>query len=269
VVRHTQMRSVTVVTHASSATTWTSSGVDMDLVLVNNVLVSLQGHSLCEILLTLLSNPHYDQNPHKHLFIREWPLFLTSVASTHPALQTPTHEFARTLVTGQLTSEVARLAERESGWHISAKQARADHLESFDINSMSCRMQEQAPLLSGLLGSLLDSDPGRTLRQQQFADQSAQADLPPSASHGGVDWSEEDEYWWAADLEMQGADNDTESTPHDMELESEDISIDIHAKAERARKRRRRAMERRVALLKIVSNLCLDFLVLVNAHSHM
>ncbi|KAI0688587.1 hypothetical protein BC835DRAFT_1284353 [Cytidiella melzeri] len=139
-----------------------------------------------------------------------------------PPLRVSTTEFARGLVTRELTSEVSRLAEKESGWHVSAINPRAEQFDDFAIDGMSRRMQEQAPVLSTLLGALLDSDRPRIQRQRQFSEEQVRSAVNSNAAKEDVTWDEEDEYWWDADLD-----------------------------AERLRKRCRRAAERRDAVLQI------------------
>ncbi|KAI0683241.1 hypothetical protein BC835DRAFT_1238166, partial [Cytidiella melzeri] len=113
------------------------------------------------------------------------------------------------------------LAEKESGWHISAVNARAEQFGTFTIDGMARRMQEQAPVLSTLLGALLNSNPTRTQRQRQFSEEQVRSAVDPSAVEMDVTWGKEDEYWYA------------------------------EQKAAQLKKRHRRAVERRDALLLI------------------
>ncbi|KAI0734351.1 hypothetical protein BC629DRAFT_1263891, partial [Irpex lacteus] len=130
------------------------------------------------------------------------------------------------------------LTEKESGWQVSARCAQADQLESFSINTMSRRMQQQAPVLSTLVGTLLDSDPSRSNRQERFSEQ---ADEGPTANPTtGVDWDDEDQYWWDADLDMSSTAEDDATEEGDLDaggVEDESEHTRKGRKAERSRKR--------------------------------
>ncbi|KAI0691137.1 hypothetical protein BC835DRAFT_1417357 [Cytidiella melzeri] len=225
----------------------------MDLHLVDSVVSSLRRHSICQLLITLLTNSRYEAHPQRHLFINEWPALLTTLAAHEdPLVRVATQEFARALVTKELTAEVSRLAEKESGWHISAVNARAEQFGTFTIDGMARRMQEQAPVLSTLLGALLNSDPTRTQRQRQFSEEQVRSAVDPSAVEMDVTWGEEDEYWCDADLDMLGPDVDDEAPPRGAENAAEgEIRSDAERKAAQLKKRHHRAVERRDALLVI------------------
>ncbi|KAI0085494.1 hypothetical protein BDY19DRAFT_996633 [Irpex rosettiformis] len=225
----------------------------MDSSTVDSVLASLHQYSLSQVLLEVLVNSRYEHSLHRQMLIAQWPLLLNSLAS-HPPLQDATERFAFGLVTGKLKREVVRLAEKDSGWHVSAKNARADQLESFTIDDMGCRMKELAPNLAMLLDFLLDSDPSRALRQERFMEAKAHAE------HGSsdIEWDDEDEYWWEADLDMSGLpgyeEDDLTGEGNDSAaggVKSRSVRAEVDTRAERLRKRRAMAKKRRVALLDI------------------
>ena len=234
----------------------------MDLHTVDAILALLGDHSVSEFLFTFLFNFRYSTAPQLCTFVKQWPSLLQAIGS-HPTLGALTEQFMFEAFATRLTAEVKCLAEKESGWHISAKHARADQLESFSLDGMSSRMQEQAPVLSKLLGILLDSDPQRSTRQAQFAEGSEKEREHCSTDTGSmaVDWDDEDEYWWEADLDMLGAHDGDEDQLADAGegnvrggTGSSSVT-DAATKRERLRKRRERAVARRAALISIVSNI--------------
>ncbi|KAI0690905.1 hypothetical protein BC835DRAFT_1417489 [Cytidiella melzeri] len=169
-----------------------------------------------------------------------------------PPLWVSTTEFARGLVTRKLTSEVSQLAEKESGWHVSAINARAEQFDDFAINGMSRRMQEQAPILSTLLRALLNSDQPRIQCQWQFSEEQVWSAVDLNAEKEDVTWGKEDEYRWDADLNMLGPDMDNKVFQQDAKNStSGGVHLDAERKAEQLRKRCRRAAEHRDAVLQI------------------
>ena len=61
--------------------------------------------------------------------------------------------------TSLLKKEVTGLALRKTGWHFSAKDARAEQQEKFTIEGMDAEIDSQTPLVGSLLLNLLESDP--------------------------------------------------------------------------------------------------------------
>ncbi|KAI0762028.1 hypothetical protein BC629DRAFT_1597109 [Irpex lacteus] len=92
----------------------------MDLGTVDSVLALLDKDSVAQFLYTFLHNSRYDGSNAKQDFLSQWPALLEHLA-VHPLLQVKTENFAVALVTGKLKTEVATIAEKESGWHFSAK----------------------------------------------------------------------------------------------------------------------------------------------------
>lgn len=233
----------------------------MDLAIVDAVLSLLGQHSISQLLVTVLLNSRYDGHPQKQTFIQQWPDLLAFLAS-HSALENSTNNFTFTKFKTILTKEIKHMAEKESGWHIGAKHVRAEQLDAFTIDGMAHRMQEQAPVLSALLATLLDSDPRRTLRQEEFLMNSQRVQ---------DGWDEEDEYWWAADLDMLGDDVDEEMDMGHGSVDAErgqqgggfeGASSGEESQAVRRRKRQQNAANRRRKLLIIVSEILAPFLFL-------
>ncbi len=167
----------------------------MDLRIVDSVLALLDKHSLAQFLYTFLHNSRYDGHHAKQEFLTQWPALL-ELLCVHPLLQAKTEVFAVSLVTGKLKTEVATIAEKESGWHFSAKNVHVDQLDRLTMDDMAHKIHAQAPTLSTLIAALLDSDPERTARQARFSEEKARRAEDPNAAAVDVDWSEEDEYWW-------------------------------------------------------------------------
>ncbi|KAI0090786.1 hypothetical protein BDY19DRAFT_1035348 [Irpex rosettiformis] len=214
----------------------------MDLNVLDNVLASLHSYSLAEALMELLVNSRYENSPHRQVFIAQWPLLLRNLVH-HPLLRHSTEHFAFASVTNKLTSEVSCLVDKESGWHISARNAHADQLKNFDIDTMSSRMQEQAPTLSALLGVLLDGSYVRTPGRVQYAESKKTSD-DPSVTAAGLESDEEDEYWLETSTEME----ELGDNPGGVGGSN---SSNARTRAEQLKKRHAMAMKRKVALLAI------------------
>lgn len=200
-------------------------------------------------------------SPHRQTFVAQWPLLLEHLAH-HPLLQHFTETFVRTSITNQLTSEVAHLAEKESGWHFSAKNATTDQLESFTIDGMSSRMQSQAPALSSLLDCLLDSKRDRTSCRKEHSDEASADEGLGSTAETGGDLDEEEEYWLGEEVDIEGPreedasmDVDDSAVTGGGSVEGEKGCDDANeqARAARLKKRRLMAQKRKTALLAIVS----------------
>lgn len=224
----------------------------MDLGTVDSVLALLDKDSVAQFLYTFLHNSRYDGSRAKQDFLSQWPALLEHLA-VHPLLQVKTENFAVALVTGKLKTEVATVAEKESGWHFSAKHVHVDQLDSFTMDDMARKIHARAPMLSSFIAALLDSDPERTARQARFSEERARMAEDPCAAAVDVDWSEEDEYWWSADLDIGATGEDTTATATTESGDRMDEGENGAAKAERMKKRRRRAEESRARLLSIVS----------------
>lgn len=158
----------------------------MDLRTVDSVLALLNENSVAQFLYTLLSNSRYDGTHAKQEFLAQWPALLDLLA-IHPLLQTQTESFAVALVTSKLKTEVATVAEKESGWHFSAKNVHVDQLDSFTMDDMARKVHARAPTLSTLVAALLDSDPERTARQARFSEEKARRAEDPNAAAVDVD----------------------------------------------------------------------------------
>lgn len=211
----------------------------MDLNVVDNVLAALQSYSIGQFLITLLSNESFASSSLRQLFVHEWPELLRTLATT-PALKNSTVAVAKDLYTSILTDEITLLANKESGWHISARHARSEQLARFSVEGMSQRLQLQAPLLWDMLGLLLESDPSRSRRRTRFFESMKHPGADGSTSLGlDSQWDEEDEYWWGIEMEFA----------HDEEV---DISRPEQTNVEPLRKKQRKALDRRAGLLRIV-----------------
>ncbi|PSS32232.1 hypothetical protein PHLCEN_2v2001 [Hermanssonia centrifuga] len=165
----------------------------MDKHIVNSVLVALQGHSIGEFLITLLSDPSYSHCPVTVIFLNDWAELL-GILATLPPTKIATEDFASQLHTRILSSEVSRLATKQSGWHFSAVQAKAEQVEAFSIDDMASKFPSHAPRLWELVSCLLESDPSRAHRRKQYLNRGKAAD-----GAEGVEWDDEDEFWWQSE----------------------------------------------------------------------
>lgn len=193
---------------------------------VRAVLTALGGHSLVSVLGTLLTDSYFAGCATRAEFLREWNSFLL-FAHGCPLLSTDTVQFCSQVHTQALATEIANLANRESGWHFSAKNAKAEQVEAFSLTDMSSILETKAPLSWSLLSTLLQSDNSRLRRRLKA--------LGLHTTQGGSEgvWDDEDEYWESLGIV--------------------DEEIEEQGDEGRRTKRRRRAGDRYTALLRIVS----------------
>lgn len=193
---------------------------------VRAVLTALGGHSIVSVLGALLIDSHFADCATRATFIDEWESFL-HFSRECSLLSTGTTNFCSQVYTKLLTGEIASLANKESGWHFSARNAKADQIEAFSLKAMASTLEHKAPLSWNLLGSLLQSDPARLRRRLKTLG------LNPHPTTADGLWDDEDEYW-----ESSGIVGD---------------ELGPQTEKERPSKRKRRAGDRYVALLRIVS----------------
>ena len=62
-------------------------------------------------------------------------------------------------MTQRLQDKIKDVAKKQAGWHFSACGANIEQVEAFSIADMAVTLEQQAPILWSLLGSLLASDP--------------------------------------------------------------------------------------------------------------
>lgn len=200
------------------------------------ILIALQGCSLFDFVIFLLGDPSLSLSPTAVLFVNDWGSFLT-YANTLGCLSQATTAFAVEVVTQQLQAEVKCVATKQAGWHFSACNARIEQVEAFSITDMATALEQQAPLMWCLLGSLLESDPSRGCRRARYHEASGRAPSREDLGSTESNWDEEDEYW-----ERVGEDL-TEGVLEEL----------AGASGSKLSKRQRRAGERNCALDPIVS----------------
>ncbi|KAI0074534.1 hypothetical protein K474DRAFT_1601281, partial [Panus rudis PR-1116 ss-1] len=176
--------------------------------------------SLAGVLNTLLVHPKFRDCSTRAAFVQEWPELLDAF-SRDPALSESTTQFCTNVCTRDLKDEIATLANKESGWHFSARKAQAAQIEGFSLKKMAHKLEGDAPQLWALTGALLQADPVRLKRRLQFLGMDAR-DVETS----------DPKYW--------------NSVGH---LTEEEIFMEDEPRP--AKKRRRIAAERMAALLRI------------------
>ena len=154
---------------------------------IRNILGALGGHSVVDFIQSLCTNPTYSDCPTFILFSAKIPELLDFIFG-HPATKSEAGQSVLQHFMAALTSEVATLADKESGWHFSAGNACAKQIKAFSMEGMARKLEKQAPLLWVLLGRLLASDPLCERRRAQAMN--GTAGVPTT----GV-WDQEDEYW--------------------------------------------------------------------------
>ena len=91
----------------------------MDHTIAASVLSALNGHSIKNFLVFLMSDSMYSDCPRRIECLAEWPVVLDTL-SNDPILCAPTVEFSAGLFTRSLAGEITRLVNKHSGWHFSA-----------------------------------------------------------------------------------------------------------------------------------------------------
>ena len=206
-----------------------------------SVITALQGHSIYDFLIFLLGDPALSLSPTAKLFVDEWRPFLEYSQSLGVLSQT-TSDFTLRYTAQTLQGEVRDLANKQAGWHFSACKASIDRVEAFSIADMALTLEEQAPVLWSLLGSLLASDSSRARRRANYQEAQARgphrraSDQREGLGSADLGWDEEDEYWEQVGEDLVDGISD-ETSPADGSKS----------------KRRRRAGERSRALDPIVS----------------
>lgn len=195
------------------------------------IINALGDFSVGDFVIHLLSDPGLSGSPVRLSFIQQWPELQEWALSTDP-LARATDNFITTTITQKLTAETAHLANKESGWHFSARNASAEKVHAFSIQGMADQLERQAPLLWGLLGELLQSDPALARRRSQYWEPQVQEPVQVTE-----EWDDEAEYW--------AEDAFTESLVEEEPTEG--------AQGGRPTKRQRRAAERIQSLYRIVS----------------
>lgn len=160
----------------------------MDRNTIDGVLYALQGHTIGQLIISLLENDAYRGGPIRTLFEAEFSELL-DVLATRSTFKTMLLAHGVRVHTQRLMAEISTLAEKEAGRHFPAKDAEADHLETFAVEQMSAKLEVEAPYTWELFGFLMESDPSRSRRRAQFV---ASANSIPT--HSLTDnWSAEDE----------------------------------------------------------------------------
>lgn len=170
--------------------------------IVKDVLVALRGHSIIHVLGILLSDSYFTTCATRIEFVHDWPDLLKFAIDTE-VLQQETTTFCSQVHTKALASEIANLANKQSGWHFSARKARAEQVETFSLSDMARTLEVKAPHTWDLLGTLLQSDASRSRKRMQYLGIS-ESSLAARPQHPTDDsdverdnWDDEDEYWEA------------------------------------------------------------------------
>ncbi len=215
---------------------------------VQRVVEALGEDSIGAFLAALLSNPAYSDSPVRQQFVSECTQLLTffcSLSYLSPTITT----FCLDYVINLLTSEVRELVKKQTGWHFSARNAKAEPILGFSLSDMADKLEERAPSLWRVLSALLASDPVHVRRRAQAPEtcKSGASGSGPDGS-GSAEWDEEDDYWLQLERLEEGVQGERR---------------EVNEQGERPSKRRRLAGLRNLAQNRIVSssasrNLCLE-----------
>ncbi|KAK7684220.1 hypothetical protein QCA50_012544 [Cerrena zonata] len=95
--------------------------------------------------------PQFRKRAHAYLlpptqreFLGEWPEFLL-FAQDHPVLSVETTKLCAHTHTEMLPARIASLANKETGWHFSAKNGKAEQIEAFSVSEMAHMLKVKAP----------------------------------------------------------------------------------------------------------------------------
>jgi hypothetical protein len=114
--------------------------------MANGVISALNGHSIKEFLVFLLSNSLYLDCASRFEFLAEWPSILDTLVN-HSTTHMTTVDFCVGLLTRSLMAEITGLVSRHSGWHFSARNAHAEQIKAFNMDKMTQKFESQALLM--------------------------------------------------------------------------------------------------------------------------
>ena len=153
-------------------------------------------------------------------------------------------------------SELQSLILKQSGFHFSGNKAGLSQLEDFSITQMGCKIQDLAPNLWTLLGSLLDVEPDhqRTAPAEEMIDEDMEMELVDIAAavDGNDDGSNESE-GEEAEGEVAGAAASSEGATSDDEAEMQQPGT-----VKKRRYRKQNWVQWNAALIYIVSTVIND-----------
>ncbi|KAI0071748.1 hypothetical protein K474DRAFT_1606364, partial [Panus rudis PR-1116 ss-1] len=112
---------------------------------VDNVINALQNNSLAGVIFTLVSNSRYTSSPARATLLAEWSDLLEALTEDKSPISSSTTHFACNYHLRLLKTEICSLADKESGWHFSAENAREEQIEAFSIAKMAQQVRKQAP----------------------------------------------------------------------------------------------------------------------------
>lgn len=192
------------------------------------ILILLEGYTVFDFIHTLLSRPSQTRCPAVQSFSQQITAVLELIFS-HPSTQSEADEFANQRCSAALAKEVAQLANKESGWHFSARNTSAAQLHAFSMEEMAKKLEFGAPLLWKLLGDLLVRENTRSSHPSSV----------PGTRSGLTSEDPEEEEYWALEEERLEMGVDSPDEPGDSD-------------ETKRTKRQRRAAERPHALHRIV-----------------
>lgn len=168
------------------------------------------------------------------------------VPDAGPAVKTWVHEAAKTVYMEQ----VRKLTAPRLGFHFNAKNATAKQIEGFHMGKMENTMENEAPQLCDLIGTLLTSDLDLEARRLEVPENDEES--PENEETVPND----DEYWSHVDsIHPEDLyEEDTIISGEDTDNEAVDDGL-----TQRQRKRRRAAVLKRIAVKRVVCALRINF----------
>ena len=144
-------------------------------------------------------------------------------------------------------SELRGLISKQSGFHFSGNKASLSQLEDFSITQMGWKIQDLAPNLWTLLGSLLDVEPTRrrTAPAEEVVDEDIEIELPNIAT--AVNRNENG----SSDLDGEDGEVEAAATSDDVEMQHLDTT-------EKSGYRKHNRAQQNAALMYIVSIMLTD-----------
>jgi hypothetical protein len=124
----------------------------------------------CDLILSLLQDP-WLQTLSSARNLTDHAADILSAFRDHPKSSASTMTWAMTVVKARYAKSIKELTEKENGWHFSALRATASQLQEFHIEDMAQKMEDLAPELWDLLGTMLTADRGPARMQEEDGDQ--------------------------------------------------------------------------------------------------
>ena len=211
----------------------------MDRKLLDQILDALtnaHGMSLYDMVLETLRSCDVRHGCHRASILNQMPDLFSLLSEQSPQQL----EVAITMTAAAIyRNEVQDLIQPQTGFHFTGNKTNLKQLETFSITQMGVKIQEVAPNLWNLFGTLLDADPNRrrTAPSDEVTDEDVEIELADIAS--AVSRNDE-----GSEEEDSGDEGGSEADPGDEEMGNDGPEQDSSASEPLLKKRRYRKQNR-------------------------